>query len=244
MILDDFVMLGSTVPDPRRGKNADDRVFVCSAGFSAELKQLVRIYPLAVKSVPKRWHIYRIQLERNNQDSRIESWKIAGDRSSEAHPRINERFELLGKVQESEKMEMLRPFIVDSISEANNRRLSLAVIEPKFPMQISFDENQFSPNSPQLRLFDLNEPIGKGSKRFAFVPKIKFTDGDGEHNLLLRDWGSFEFMRKHGDYRRMDLAAALRLEEQPLLLIGNMANFRNTWLIISVFSPRISQQQE
>ncbi len=31
MILDDFVMLGTTVPEP----NSDGRVFVCSAGYSA-----------------------------------------------------------------------------------------------------------------------------------------------------------------------------------------------------------------
>ena len=37
MILEDFIMLGTTVPEP----NSDGRIFVCSAGVSPELGKLV-----------------------------------------------------------------------------------------------------------------------------------------------------------------------------------------------------------
>jgi hypothetical protein len=51
VILDDFVMLGTTVPEP----NSSGRVFVCSAGVSDEDRRLIRIYPLARRGAPKRW---------------------------------------------------------------------------------------------------------------------------------------------------------------------------------------------
>ena len=72
MTLDDFVMLGTTVPEP----NSDGRIFVCSAGVSAEYRSLVRLYPLARKNVPRRWGIYRVPVERNPKDSRPESFQV------------------------------------------------------------------------------------------------------------------------------------------------------------------------
>jgi hypothetical protein len=88
MVVEDFVMLGKTVPEP----NSDGRVFVCSAGVSAELKTLMRIYPLARRDAPERWSINRVQVERNLRDNRIESRKLAGDRSVGMHDRINLTF--------------------------------------------------------------------------------------------------------------------------------------------------------
>ncbi len=66
MILDDFVMLGKTVPEP----NSDGRVFVCSAGVSPTLRQLVRVYPLARGGAPARWSVNAVKLERNPKDAR------------------------------------------------------------------------------------------------------------------------------------------------------------------------------
>ena len=76
MILEDFVMLGKTTPETDR----QGRITVCSAGWSPELKQLVRVYPLAVEKQPQDFSVSRIHLERNHKDTRRESWKIAGDR--------------------------------------------------------------------------------------------------------------------------------------------------------------------
>src|SRR5215471_17278110 len=73
MVIEDFVMLGTTVPEP----NSDGRIFVCSAGVSRELDSLMRIYPLARRYAPERWTVNRVQLERNPRDSRRESWKLA-----------------------------------------------------------------------------------------------------------------------------------------------------------------------
>src|SRR5688572_22083981 len=97
LILDDFVMLGTTVPEPKR----DGRIFVCSAGVSAELGKLVRIYPLARHSIPHRWNVYRVPVERNPEDSRDASFEVAGDRTPGAHERINEQFAEVGKIRDT-----------------------------------------------------------------------------------------------------------------------------------------------
>lgn len=232
MIVEDFVMLGKTVPEP----SSDGRIFVCSAGVSAELKQLIRIYPLARHGAPARWSVNRIRLERNPKDHRGASWRLAGDRTTEAHEAINNDFECLRKeYPRASRAALLRPYEVASIKEANTRKLSLAVVHPD-QYELGFDHNPDSPDSPQLALFDSGKPEPKGAKRFAYIPRLRFRDEDGEHRLMLRDWGCFEWMRKQGDSRRHELVDALHLAPSSSLLIGNFNRHYTSWLVISVLN--------
>jgi hypothetical protein len=233
MILEDFIMLGTTVPEPR----SDGRVFVCSAGISPELGKLVRVYPLARRSVPHRWHGYRVPLERNPKDSRPESFQVAGDRSPGAHELINERFEQVhGPLAPAKRVALLRRYAVGSIKQANEQRLSLAVIHPD-AIDLDFEHNPDSPDSPQMALFDSPGDPPSGARRFPWMPRLRFHDELGWHSLMLRDWGTFELQRKHGgDYFRRNLATALHLDENSSLLVGNLNNQRTAWLVISVLN--------
>lgn len=233
MILEDFVMLGTTVPEP----NSDGRVFVCSAGISPELGKLVRIYPLARRNVPHRWYGYRVPLERNPKDSRPESFKIAGDRSPGAHEDINNEFtQVHGPLPHSKRGALLRRYTVGSIKQANEQRLSLAIIHPD-AIDLHFEHNPNSPDSPQMALFDVPGEKPSGARRFPWMPRLRFKDELGWNNPMLRDWGTFELQRKHGgDYFRQNLAGALHLDENSSLLVGNLNNQRTAWLVISVLN--------
>lgn len=231
MILEDFVMLGKTVPEP----NSDGRVFVCSAGWSSDLRSLVRIYPLAQHGTPARWSINKVQVAPNPKDSRRESWRLAADRTIGAHAGINACFERVGTVPPDGRSDLLHKATITSIAAANDRRLSLGILHPK-ACELFFEHNPDSPNSPELRLFDLDPRPTVGAKRFAYIPRLAFTDDDGDHRLMLRDWGCFEFMRKHGDDRRHELTEALHLSPNSSLLVGNLNNQRNAWLVISVLN--------
>lgn len=233
MILEDFVMLGTTVPEP----NKDGRVFVCSAGVSREYGGLVRIYPLARRNIPRRWHRYRVPLEINPKDNRYGSYKIAGDRNPGAHETINERFELLSKTPGQARSELLGPYKIGSIQEANAKRMSLAIIEPE-EVELFFEYNPSSPASPELRLFasSSDAEVRTGAKRFPFIPRLRFQDEGGEHKLMLRDWGCYELMRKMPE-RREEMAEFLHLSaSNSSLFVGNLNHQRNSWLVISVLN--------
>jgi len=232
MVVEDFVMLGKTVPEP----NSDSRVFVCSAGVSRELGGLLRIYPLARHEAPPRWTVNQVPLERNPKDHRPESWKLRGDRTPQAHEHINRVFRPVGTVPPGERRDLLARYVVDSLALANERRSSLAVIHPVGAPSLRFDFNPDSPESPQLCMFDEFRPStpSAGAKRFSYVPRVEFQDGEGHHSLTLRDWGCFEFMRKQGDERRHELRAALHLDAECSLLVGNLNHHRTGWLVISV----------
>ena len=226
----DFVMLGKTVPEPTR---RDGRVFVCSAGYSDTLRSLVRIYPLARRNCPTRWSVSTVKLIRNPEDSRRESFKLEGDRRPGAHERINNSFWVTDLVPPAQRPDLLSRCVVGSIPEANDKRLSLAIINPE-SVELTFKHNPDSPDSPELTLFDLEPRPTEGAKRFAYIPQLRFKDADRTNHLMLRDWGCFEFMRKLGDDKRFGLAEALHLDNSCSLLVGNFNQHRTSWLVISV----------
>jgi|SRR5215471_696373 len=230
MVIEDFVMLGTTVPEP----NSDGRIFVCSAGVSRELDSLMRIYPLARRYAPERWTVNRVQLERNPRDSRRESWKLAGDRRLGVHEAINLTFHKTGEITRRERAALLKKYVVPSIAVANERRMSLAVIHPQQTPHLRFTFNPDSPEAPRLALFDDQLLVRESQQRFAFTPRLEFWDDSEFHKLMLRDWGCFEFLRKYGDERRNELAAALHLSARSSLVVGNMNQHRTAWLVISV----------
>lgn len=238
MTIDDFVMLGTTVPEPK----SDGRIFVCSAGYSATLRSLVRVYPLARKGAPTRWSVSTVKLERNPEDSRIESFKLAGDRTPANHSTINSLFRIDDMFPKAGRADLLRKCAVGSIAEANDRanRLSLAIIHAR-NMELEFEHNPSSPDSPQLALFPLDGEEPQGARRFPFIPRLHFDDEQGHHRLMLRDWGVYELMRKNNNLaliteseRRKYVGGALHLDPSCSLLVGNLNNQRNAWLVISV----------
>lgn len=233
MILEDFVMLGKTIPEP----NSDGRIFVCSAGCSAEMRSLVRLYPLSRWQAPRRWTVNRVPVERNYKDYRRESFSIKGNRSPATHGSINGLFHEVGKIARPQREEVLKPYMVPSIREANERRMSLAIVAPQGVPTLHFEHHAI--DSPHQSLFagDDTERQRLGAKRFAYQPRLRFRDDAGPHDLQLRDWGCYEFMRKKGDERRHELFAAAHLDKNPVLLVGNMNNRRNVWLVISVLLP-------
>ncbi len=235
MILDDFVMLGKTVPEA----NGDGRHFVCTAGYSLELKQPIRIYPMARRQCPARWSVSRIPVERNPKDTRRESWKIRGDRRPGAHDLINGVIEpVLGKLSPAVQRDIVKDMRASSLKAANDRRGSLCVVFPDDIPRIDLEQGEQAEMAPTPDMFG-DVPDQPVAARFRWHPRLRFGDGAGKHDLMLRDWGCYELMRKHGDEMAGSLGEALNLSSAPPLLCGNLNRFRNSWLVISVFSGAI-----
>lgn len=214
MILEDFVMLGKTAPETDR----QGRVTVCSAGWSPELRQLVRVYPLAKDNCPPDFSVSRVRLERNHKDSRGESWKIAGDRGVETHESINSRFDILGILNNRKDVLDTIP-TVPSINEANSRRLSLAVVQPEVPPQFYLE-------------FNKERRCGVGTKSYEYIPRVKFSLGSSIHKLKYLNQSVYQHLGKNMSNLGL-LQIKEKFKENPKLLVGNMFAYRNNWLVIS-----------
>lgn len=216
MILEDFVMLGKTAPEMDR----QGRMTVCSAGWSPELRQLVRIYPLAVENAPPDFSVSQVRLERNYKDSRHESWKIAGDRSVEVHSGINARFDVRYILNDRDGLVEQIP-VVSSIQEANSKRLSLAVIQPENKPKFYLEQN---------KNFFVGGKTG-GTKAYKYVPRLQFTLDGKTHKLKYLNQEVYEHLkpRNKTDFWRI----SGRFKRNPKLLVGNMFAHRNNWLVIA-----------
>lgn len=236
MTLDDFVMLGKTVPEA----NSDGREFVCTAGYSLELGQPIRIYPMARFRCPARWSISQVPVERNPKDSRPESWKIKGDRSPGNHQWINGVIRpVQSKVSATVEREIVRALTVRSLHEANARRLSLCVLLPGDLPRLDLERGETAEMAPTPDMFG-DTPTLPVAARFKWHPRLRFADQDGHrHDLMLRDWGCYEWMRKSGDDAATKLDDNLNLTTAPPLLCGNLNRFRNSWLVISIFAGTV-----
>lgn len=223
MRLDDFVCLGRTVPEDSKKYGRK----VCMAGYSEELRGLVRVYPLPVVNPIRQRSMCQLELSRPCHDNRPESWRLARE-SSGSGITVKEP-----EVHKERVLAWLEDNRSESIAQLNARRASLGVVEaaeiqPKF---------KGAPDvAPEERgLFDdVEECFGEPP---AMVPYIRFRDVAGWHQLQVREWGCHEWLRKEPG-KAGQLWDNLRLgrdDMRYLFVVGNMCNHRKAWLIISVY---------
>jgi hypothetical protein len=233
MILEDFVFLGTTVPEQMK----DGRVVRCAAGFSDELRSLARLYPLSPFAGIRRWDQYRVRVERSNKDSRIESFKLAGDRDDpDALTRELVVAGRLGEHPKSTRLAAIDRYKVPSIKWMNERRLSLGIINPDlcdFSFEYDLEADRLITQLPGL---ETPKPEW-GRKSYPKRPRIQFRDEDGFHDLSFNEHGVYEWLRKGNEpeevFKNLRFGDTTR---EPRLLVGNLANQRNAWVVITYFS--------
>lgn len=232
MRIDDWVCLGRTVPEESKKYGHK----VCSAGWSQELRDFVRVYPLPVICPIKQRAMCQLELTRNANDSRRESWKLK-----------REDCNCINVVGEAAKTSMRSVFnerLAESIDQLNKDRRSLSVIRPEGHVQLELRRRDDVRDPLQTLLFeDCDAAFGANS--VCLAPYLRFWDSIGkEHCLQLREWGCYEYIRKH-PHNASGLRDALKLDGRDIyLFVGNLSNCRNVWLVISVWSFETSKQAE
>jgi hypothetical protein len=224
--VNDFVFLGTAIPaeSQRYGYT------ICAAGFSPMLRGFLRLYPMPWPKPPTvqtmRWRMYALDLERPAPDSRVESWKVVPPNWSGASDQ--------GPFGRKAGVEWLLTHRATSIASLNDCRLSLGVLVCA-PRTLRLVGRINGAGAPTL-LFDREVACGPVTKAQAPLwPVVKFCDPRGEHTLQLVDWGSYLLLWR--GYALDDLARQLCFGDPTrahLLLVGNQANARNSWLAIAV----------
>lgn len=245
----DYVVLGQTVPERRIRTGV---IQVCSAGYSPTLRQLVRLYPLPVSLGGKRWHRYIVPVERNPQDWRKESLRIAAPDRHESLDRVADVMNLDGiqdRVATLAELERMR-LKASSIDELNEKRLSLGLIDIKDVQGVwaeNAEHEEFG--ADQLTLFNLPQhgnharsQAGRGDitrRAYPVWSRLQFCDAHGRRDLMFNSWDVYEWLRKFGQgHAPDDVWSRYKLGDpayRHLALVGNMAQHPNRWLVISLF---------
>ena len=240
VIADDLVVLGNAVPDVI----SDERITVCTAGYSKK-RGLVRIYPVPPVSNMKRWNVVEIPLERNSRDNRTESWKIQGSKSDWSgiakkirfKHSIDERRQRLSLLEE-----LYNKFGATCIEQLNDRRVSLGLVKPKI-ISYKLETREDFEKATQLTL-DLREPFVT-IKNYPLRPVITYRCSNctskGPHEQQVLEWGIYEWLRQHPD-EASNVWDNLRMKDAGYyrsFLVGNMALYRTSFVIISMFRLKL-----
>jgi hypothetical protein len=229
----EYTLLAKSIPefDKRDGK-----LYTCSLGYSPQLG-LIRIYPLPVKGMVK-WGIYEVEVEKNKRDSRRESWKLSSYARHENWVNFDKDFKFLGKANNTYKTKitkLLQSIIYPSISELNKDRKSIGVLLVD-KINPHWDKNDRYINTCQVGMFDdvdLADFTKYTKETKEKQARVIFRDGDGSHNLQLNEWQYTEYQRKFGATK--DAFRFINTTGKNLILIGNMLQYQNSWMVLGVF---------
>ena len=244
-IIDDLVVLGRAVPERLK----DGRVTVCLGGWSYS-RGFIRIYPTRQKMAISNWDVIRVEVERNEQDTREESWKLAG--SKQDWDNLYQRVQKIGTIRTTaDKRSIVTKNLSSCVNHINGSRRSLGIIRPVRVLDKYFAKNPQKDDPIQLFFKEIDdfEPWSSVKHDFDLEPRVKYAcpeckTSQGYHDQKILEWGFYEWMRKHPD--RIDQvwtnAKFESAEHEIFLFVGNQAHRRNSFLIISVI--RLQRQHD
>lgn len=229
--IEDLVILGRAVPEPIK----DGRVTVCLGGFSPTLG-FVRVYPTRTNMPWSRWDIVKVAVEKDERDTRSESWKIAGSRTEWEH--LSNKVEVVGRLSQSKRHNLVGSLVDGCVQDVNEERRSLGIVKPNIL------ERYFAPNSLYSQMFQQALPgFGESTKvkrDFVVEPRVKYRCSEckamNPHNQQVLEWGFYEWIRKNPDNIEQVWTNALldSPDHHIYFFIGNQFRYRTSFMVISV----------
>lgn len=232
-----YCLLVKTVPEYSK---RDGTLYTCSIGISPELG-LIRIYPLPPTGM-KKWGIYELEVERNKRDSRKESWKLSSYSRKDNWTGFTQDVKYIRDANKNKVLSYLSNYIAPSISYLNEQRKSIGLIKAN-SLHGYWDANNKFINTKQIGMFEDVELAWFASYTKSTKQKesrVKFIDQDGQHDLQLNEWGLYEYQRKFG--AKKEAFRFINGKTDSYLMVGNMHNYRSTWIGMSVFQIQPSPQ--
>ncbi len=244
MHVEDFVVLGRTVPEDSRKYGQK----VCMAGYSAENNQFLRVYPLLVpvggdadSNGFRARHRYVLDLQRNPQDTRSESWRVSDEKQPTQTP-----WKLAPETKKNTLLEWLDKRVVPSIRALNDCKMSIGVIRVSSGNWRGVMVPRGAPEKSEsvVSLFDDLDDQAHFSHqvrliaKVEYAPYIHFSDAEGSHELQIREWGAYMLLAKDEYADKPEAlwgASGYRSTKDLYLVIGNMMNHRKNWLVIKTF---------
>ncbi len=235
--IDDVIILGRGVPEQISG----GRVTVCVAGYSPT-QGFIRLYPTRIDSPLHTWSIVSVEVERNPQDNRQESWKFPESRTEWQY--INRHINAVGMYPREARLSLLDSIRSDCVAQINDARASLGVIRPVIKRHyLAPNERHTEAYQP---LFEIMEHADVMTKRdYIAEPRLSYICGETcrtkhGHDMQLLDWGCYQWMRKHPDnaqqiWRNMGIGVD---GWTHFFLVGNQANQRTSYIVINVLRQK------
>ena len=242
MVIDDLIVLARSVPEVRK----DGRHTVCVAGHSPT-HGMIRLYPARHDAPLNVWNVVRVEVERNPQDTRHESWKIVGSKNDWEN--LNTKIRVVGVLAKPERIPLVERLVSPCVQTLNQQHNSLGVIRPVVH-GVYFGENRsyYRAHTP---MFEPLVPSGLRTKRdFEMEPRIRYVCGadcksQKPHDQQLLEWGCYQYIKKNPD-RPGDIWQNLHITDPQYnvyFVVGNQENQRTSYMVIGVVRQKMRKLQ-
>lgn len=213
MIINDLIILGRAFPQHLK----DGRISCCTAGYSPT-QGLIRIYPTDYQSEKlKQWNIVSVNVERNPNEWRKESWKIIDSNDWE---HIDDKIEVIGQLPREERITLIETTIPKSCpNKLNEQKVSLGILCPKI---ISYYFAKNRKGHEVLRI------------RYKCTPEC-FIKGIS-HDAQVLEYGVDEWIRKYPNSKEGVIENLHLLDDtwRKHFLVGNGYHTPRSFMIISI----------
>jgi hypothetical protein len=230
MVIDDLVVLGRSSPDTMK----DGRVSVCVAGYSPKAG-FIRLYPTRLDSPLRMWSIVKVPVERNDQDARVESWKIEGSKSE--WPRLSDKITVLGKLERGKRLAFIMPLVSGCVADINDRRKSLGIVKP-ISKRCYLEDREDYDSSFQMTIF--GKVLISDKHKYGLQPRVEYKcigcKASQAHDQQILEWGVYEWFRKNPGREEQVWENLFSRESQQeiLFLVGNLARHPSSFMVISI----------
>lgn len=232
--INNLVILGRAAPE----ELSDGRQTVCTGAWSPN-RGFIRIYPVNPRSnIFSRWDVVNVEVERNPDDSRHESWKIKGRKQDQ-----EERVEVKGEFPRDQRATLLSNLEDDCVNDINEARRSLGIIKPQNINGLVYEDWEDDDEGyEQLKLFqDQDEFRPENRDDFEHKIKIDFECPDcktqqGYHRPSLLEWGAYMGLR-NGANTPEELESNYQMDNPEYdhwIFVGNMNQYKSTFIAISI----------
>lgn len=213
----------------------DGKPYVCSLGYE-QSKGFIRVYPTPLDGLIT-WTPICFKAEKNKQDPRPVSWKMPED-CRHGEWSVNALKVAYKKaLNQSARTHIYREMLeksVSAISQLNDRRESIGFLLVD-SFKIEGVPNGKYIDTTQIGMFEDVELAGftkftKDLRETEF--RIRFKDGDGDHNVAFNRWDIYETARKYGVHQ------ALRSFNKPgqhILMLGNYLKHQTSWCVLGIY---------
>ncbi|MBD2481641.1 hypothetical protein [Planktothrix sp. FACHB-1365] len=241
------------------------RETVCTAGIllddNEQSLEWVRIYPVRFRQLDfdkryPRWSIISAKIEKNDKDSRLESYRI-DDSSIEIVRSIGTHDNW------SERKSFVLPLEFESIQSIKDQGKSLGIIKPKSIVKYYYKKDKREWGDKQQGILDQPDffEIPSDLEKIPYKFGYEFIENNQvKHKYSISDWEISELYRKCRDQSKKYLfeereAEALEKVREKLevdflnkkdlyFIVGNLKDHRQTFMIIGLFYPPIPKNNQ
>lgn len=230
-VLEDVVILGRAAPE----ELSDRRQSSCTGAWSKH-RGFIRLYPIdPTVGLFSRWSMVNVEVKKNPQDTRYESWKLAAQDQ-------NECVEKIGEYPRNKRATLLHELEDECVKDINEAGRSLGIVKLDEVPSLEF-EPWGEEDTVQSRLFEaIEEWRPETREEFNDEIRVEFTCSgcktqQGYHNKTLLEWGAYMGKSKNNLKDPGELEKFYNIGDKDYrhwIFVGNQANQRSSFIAINL----------